>query len=316
MREAAKLFDHGLRAEKEGRFEDALKYYRAAAKLEPTMRAAFNNIGVLYAKHKRPDLAIKFFTRALELGEDAAVYFNLGSEAFRLGNSEMCEKYLKRALHFEKRLFRAHLLLAYLYGKEKKLEKADIYFANALKIDPSSRPAALGFGVSLSERGKFAEALQVLDRYLTHARNDPGIQNLRAGLLLKTGKSEESLAAYQQLASTPRYASFTEHIEAARTESDTQYKEMFEEMDESIRARTKKIRDRIERRKGRLAKLAEKKAAGEPVPDTVVTAGEIRDEAKDMLDLSFMHLFSGDADRALKLLMKAKDLSDRANDKS
>lgn len=316
MREAAKLFEQGLRAEKEGRFQDALKYYRAAAKLEPTMRAAFNNIGVLYARHKRPDLAIKFFTRVLELGEDAAVYFNLGSEAFRLGNLEMCEKYLKRALHFDRRLFRAHLLLAYLFGKQKKLEKADIYFANALKIDPTSRPAALGSAVSLSEREKFAEALQVLDKYLTHARSDAGIQNLRAGLLLKTGRSEESLAAYQELTSTPRYASFTQHIQAARSEADSEYKEMFEEMDQGIRETSKKIRDRIERRKARLAKLAEKKAAGEPVPDTVVTAGEIRSEAKDMLDLSFMHLFSGDADRALKLLMKAKDLSDRANDKT
>ena len=97
-----------------------------------------------------------------------------------------------------------------------------------------------------------------------------------------------------------------------RAEADAGYQEMFEEIDQSIRDRSAKIRDRIERRKAKLQDLAARKASGAPVPDTVVTTEEIRDEAKDILDLSFMHLFSGDSERALKLLLKAKDLSDRA----
>ncbi len=301
MSEARLLYEKGRQAEQSGRFTEALRYYKACARQDPAFREAFNNLGALYSRAKRPDLSIGFFRRALELGEDEKVCFNLGSELFRLERLPESEYYLVRALHHNRRLLRAHILLAYLYRKQKRLDRAEIYFANALKIEPGNRPAALGCAVLLADQDRTAEALAVVRAYLAMAPDDETLRCLEAGLLLRSEHYRESVQAYGELAKTsPAYRAFTDHLAAARAETEGEYEKVFAGIDDKIRARSERLRERIRRRKEWLASRTGEPPAGEP--------GQLQADLKDMVDLSFLHLFNGDTEKALAFLFQARKM--------
>jgi tetratricopeptide (TPR) repeat protein len=291
MNKSVEYYHLGLDFEKRGDVIHALKYYRASAKEDPSFRPAFNNLGVIYSRQGRADLAIGFFRQALELGEDAAIYFNLGSESFRLERFDHSEKYLKKALSFDRRMLKAHLLLAYLYGKKRDFASAEIYFKNALLLEPANRTAVLGMTVMLSEQERYDEALKTVDSFLALRPDDVSLRDLRAGLLLKTNRLKESLDEYSTLSRTSeKFTSFTEHLEAAKRESDAAYGAFFEDVDDKIRRRTERLRERLK---------TKREEGGQ-------TAGTPEQDIRDLMDLSFLHLFNGDSDRALKFLFEAR----------
>ncbi len=304
MTEAKKFYEQGLRAEQIGRFQDALKYYRAAARQDPTFRAAFNNLGALYARARRPDLAIGFFKRALQLGEDDVVLFNLGSESYRLEEFTESEAYLKKALKHNPRLLKAHLLLAYLNEKFNRPEKAEIYFQNALKIEPANRVAALGLAVSLASREEFEASLEIVNRFLERVPADAGLKNLRAGLLLKLNRFQDSLNDLTEVTKTSaRFTSFTDHLQEARRETGAEYDRVFEGLGEKISDRTRRLKARLEKRKELLAK---KKQAGAQAQGA--TDPELEKDLQEMVDLSFLHLFNGDPEKAMRYLVQARKI--------
>ncbi|MCR9141270.1 MAG: tetratricopeptide repeat protein [bacterium] len=315
---AKDLYMAALKAQQSGKFNQALKLYKAAAREDTEFREAFVNLGALYSRAKRPDLALGFFRRALELRADAAVYFNLGSECYKLERYPECEKYLKAALKLEVRLLRAHILLGYLYEKQKRFDKSAIYFQNALRIDPTTRAAVLGLAVSLSDQEKFEEALAVVEKYRGHAPGDAFVNDLRAGLLLKLNRYEESLDQYREVIRTDvKYKDFNEHLTKAREANAEEYEALFDGIDDKIQERTQRLRKKIEQRKARMA--AKKQAAQGGAPEGDAKAGEqpqdadadLKADLKDMVDLSFLHLFNGDTDKALRFLMQARKMKQK-----
>ena len=309
---AKQLYELGRQAEQAGRLQEALKYYKQSAREDPQFREAFNNLGALYARARRPDLSIGFFRRALELGEDEAVYFNLGSEYFRLEQLNDSQSYLKKALKLNPRLLKAHILLAYLYEKVNQVEKAGIYFQNALKLDPLNRVATLGYGVLLSENGEEAKALALAEKYLLTHPDDVGLKDLRAGLNLKLGKFKESARDFAELTKTSKkFTNFTEHLSSARKAGQEDFDKVFGGIDDKIKERTKRLRAKIEKRKESLAQSDQAKEA--PGPDSA--PDEQKQDLKDMVDLSFLHLFNGDSEKAMKFLMQARKMKEN-QDKS
>ena len=301
MSDARLLYEQGRRAEEQGRFTEALRFYKASVREDPGFREAFNNLGALYARAKRPDLSIGFFRRALELGEDERVCFNLGSELFRLERLPESEYYLVRALHHNRRLVRAHVLLAYLYRKQERLDRAAIYFSNAVKLEPGNRPAALGYAILLSDDQKFSEALEAVRGYLAASPADETFRKLEAGLLLQGQDYRQSTQAYAQLAKTSTgFKSFTDHLASARKENEAEFQRVFAGIDEKIRNRADRLRERIKKRKEWLAERD-----GAPPPEE---PGQLQSDLKDMVDLSFLHLFNGDTEKALAFLFQARKM--------
>lgn len=309
--DAKQYFNAAVQAERAGRLQEAVRLYKSAARQDAAFRPAFLNLGALYSRHGRPDLAMGFYQRALELGQDDAVYFNLGTESYRLERYEDSAAYLKRALKLNTRLLKGHILLAYVYDKLQQAERAAVYFQNALKLDPGNRMASLGYAVLLAQLDRFEEALAILDLCARRNAGDAGVNNLRAALLLKLNRHDESLAEYQRLArESADYKGFTDFLEKARSENAREYERALAGIDDRIRDRSKRLRARIEARKRRLGDL---RSAGVSAERLGIEGSEdIREEMKqdlrDFVDLSFLHLFKGDPDRALQYLLHARKL--------
>ena len=193
------------------------------------------------------------------------------------------------------------ILLAYVYEARSLSEKAEVYFRNALKLQPGSRIAVLGLLLNLSERKKYKEALAVCEAFLKQVPGDETVHGLRAGLLMETGDYQASTEELQRLSrEASGYRSFSEHIGKARESSEEESQAFFEGVRDRIQDRSRSLRSRIEERK-------RARAAGEKL-DTA----ELKDDARDMMDLSLMYLFSGESEKAMQFLVQARKLKDRS----
>ena len=301
MSEASKAFELGLRAEKAGRAQEAVGLYRQSLERDPAYRPSLINLGALLSRIGKLEQAVVLFEKALAIKPDSTIHFNLGSAFFKLKQTEKCKKQLIAALKLDGRLLRAHLLLAYTYSDERNFEKAWIYFKNALKIDRQNPMAILGYAVSLSEAEKYDDALQVIESYAGKEQLPEALKNLRAGLLLKLNRFKESLEVFDKLTvESPKYTSFTDHLADARKTHNANYDAMFSGIDDKIAERTRRLKQKLV-----------KPAAGATAPGSATTEAPVTgDDLKDLVDLSFLHLFKGDSKKAIRFLMQAKKMKE------
>jgi len=274
---------------------EAVKYYQETVKEDPSYRPAFQNLGALYSEMGQPDLALGFYKQALDLGQDAAIYFNMAGEFFRLEKFKEAESYLIKALKLERKMVRAHLLLAYLYGKTDRQSKAEIYFKNVLTLDKNNRMAHLGMCILKSETEKYEEALGIADRYLSLSPEDISFRDLKAGLLLKLNRIDDSLDLYTDLSKkSEKFTSFTSHLKQAKQEAGREYEKFFAQTKDKIQEKNTQLKQKIEMRKKESRKADE---------------SEHKEDMKDLVDLSLLHLFNGDSEKALKYLFHAKKVN-------
>ncbi|MBX3499174.1 MAG: tetratricopeptide repeat protein [Alphaproteobacteria bacterium] len=113
--------------------DGAMADYRRVLAVQPTNRVAWGNLGVVYRKAKRPDMAVACYTRALEGDEnDAGVQGNLGNA----------------------------------YKDLERFEESWAAHQRAIALDPMSTGLLHNYGVALSEGGMPLEARRVFDRVL------------------------------------------------------------------------------------------------------------------------------------------------------
>ncbi len=67
IQRAYSLFAEGVRLQNSGEHADAIRKYIAATELDPTLAAAFNNLGVAYSNLDSPEEAMAAFRQAGEI---------------------------------------------------------------------------------------------------------------------------------------------------------------------------------------------------------------------------------------------------------
>ena len=93
---AVLLYDFGMRAEREGRFEDAIGYLLEATREDPKFASAWGALGIALHRGGQVERAIDAYGQALLLNpDDHATRFNLGFSHTVLGNRELAENQLK-----------------------------------------------------------------------------------------------------------------------------------------------------------------------------------------------------------------------------
>ena len=92
-----------------GHYDEAKHSFEKAAKLERTNANAINNIGSMYYQSKSYPRAIKYYRRALLLSPDTASFHaNLGSAYMAHKNLEQADAEYLRALQLDPDVFEAH----------------------------------------------------------------------------------------------------------------------------------------------------------------------------------------------------------------
>ena len=92
-----------------GHFDDAKRSFEKAAKIEKTNANAINNIGSMYYQNKRYSRAIKYYKRAIQLIPDmASFHANLGSAYLGHKRMEDADAEYLRALQLDPDVFETH----------------------------------------------------------------------------------------------------------------------------------------------------------------------------------------------------------------
>ena len=158
-KKAVDAYEAGLKAEREGKSEDALKYYKQALNIAPELYPARNNLGTLYLSRGDTQAASNEFQKVISGNQsDASGYFNMtnlllltqryaeaetmvqeglrrqpdsafgkfveGSLLARTARLPEAERSLRQAIQLDPLMSKVHLELVNLYLHEKNIEAA------------------------------------------------------------------------------------------------------------------------------------------------------------------------------------------------
>lgn len=151
---------------KQGRTKDAENSYRRVIELDPYFVQAYNNFGNMLADTGRPDEAVPFLRKAIELddGHSADAYSNLGLAYVDLQQFPEAEQAFLKSAKANIFFADAHLNLGTLYFQQAKYAEAARAFEQTLAIDPGILKARSNLGIALLALGRIEEGVDYLEQ--------------------------------------------------------------------------------------------------------------------------------------------------------
>jgi tetratricopeptide (TPR) repeat protein len=147
-----------------GKYDEALNLINQIIGKEPQNVFAHNNLGMIYAMMKNPELAITAYETALKLKPDFAMpENNLGHLYKEMGKYDLAETHLKNAVRLFPGMETAHGGLGEVYQLQLRYDDAIEHFKKATQL----RPEQVSFHQRLAEcyqaKQMTAEAQKELD---------------------------------------------------------------------------------------------------------------------------------------------------------
>lgn len=133
-------FEYGLRYDVEGKWELAVKAYRKALQLNPTLADCWNNLATIYYRIGKKKKAIRFYLNALKINPSYKLaYYNLGNIFEEIRKFRLAVKMYLKAIELDPQYYDAHYNLALVYDKVHSYPEACHHWEIYLKFDSSSR---------------------------------------------------------------------------------------------------------------------------------------------------------------------------------
>jgi protein O-GlcNAc transferase len=187
-----KLLGNSLQSQ--GKLDAAIRSYNKALQIDPTFVEVMVNLGSVFYKKGEVETAINLYQNAIKLQPDlGAIYWNLGKILQEKGELEPAFTYLQKAVQLQPNLpgINSHLIQAYAYQKEGKLDDAISHYQHAIALSPDDVTAYLCLGSVYLQQGEFENAIGhfqtaiQVQPYHAEAHNSLGLA------LLQKGKTED-----------------------------------------------------------------------------------------------------------------------------
>ena len=180
-------------------WQSPLRLYQDAFQQAPDLPRVAGELANEYAREGRDDQAVKYYMLSdqLRTGEPATV-FNLGAIYMDLGKLDLAEKYLQQAVSLDPNDAEARVNLGTVYRNLGKNELARFEFETAIKLDPKSALAHNNLGDLDYALGDFAGAALEFQKALAL---DPQMENsyYNLGLIYeKYGLYPDALKNFQK----------------------------------------------------------------------------------------------------------------------
>lgn len=171
---AVKEFEKGMKADQDGKKEEAIRHYRKAIEIAPDFYEAHNNLGSDYVSQSNFDAARKEFELAIQQNQsDAASYFNLANVCMLMNNVPDASKYLGEGLRREPDSALGQFLLGSLNFKTGKLPEAERALRQAIKSDAVMVQPRLQLVNLLLQQGRKDEAIGQLNEFVKAFPDNP-----------------------------------------------------------------------------------------------------------------------------------------------
>jgi anaphase-promoting complex subunit 3 len=156
-------------------------------------------VGNCFSLQREPDVAIKFFQRALQIDPSFAYAHTLcGHELVNNEDLDKAVTSFRQAVLFNDRHYNAWYGLGSLYYRQERFELAEYHFRRALAINPASSVLHCYLAMSLFAQGsvlKTDDALSVLKAACKVDPRNPQLWFQRAHILVSEGDLQGAVDA-------------------------------------------------------------------------------------------------------------------------
>jgi tetratricopeptide (TPR) repeat protein len=265
-------FNRALEYERSGHIDMAMQEYSTILSDNMAHRDSLVNLGALYSRIEKPAEAMDCFEKALELGEDYLIHFNIGSLHYKSGHYKKAVLALDRSRKFNRGGLLPVLVMGLSFSRLKNYRAADICFTSVLNRWPDNRVALTALAIVSFEKKEYERALHLLDRIIASGTDNSTIRKFRSNVLYHLGRLEESARELKSVKSTRD--EFRRFDDYARSLSAEVYTDKYGSIE---------------------SKIASLEAHASDAADRDV-----------YIALSFCHLLKGDSDKAVDCLYMAR----------
>ena len=178
-------------------YDEALRHYQNALRLEPGNPVYYEQTGRLWRDWRSPHLGVDLVKKALELDPDFVQAWNtLGTIYDRQGDSEQAQDAYLHALSLNSNLDYVHNNLCFSYLQSGKAEQAIRHGERATQLNPTMLVAHNNLGLAYGMLGELDRSLEEfkLSGDEAAARNNLGL------MLLQRGQITESMEQFKMAA--------------------------------------------------------------------------------------------------------------------
>jgi tetratricopeptide (TPR) repeat protein/glycosyltransferase involved in cell wall biosynthesis len=204
---AKKQFDRGNQLKLQGRFAEAIAYFKNALVLQPDSIAAATNLAVTL--HQTGDLAeaATYYQRAIEIDPNCAQgQNNLGILLQDRGNIAEAVSCFQRAIALNPVYVKALNNLGATLQQQGELQSAIVYFQQALSVNANYAPALVNLGAAMQAKCQLSEAKRLYQRAIEAEPNNPKGHYQLGTLCLAAGKIEQAISSLERAISLdPNY---------------------------------------------------------------------------------------------------------------
>ena len=191
-------YNAGLALRALGRREAAIQAFRSAVRLQPDFAEALQSLGGLLHATGRYEAAIECFRRLVRLRpDDPVAQTSLGASCQLLGDLTTARDCYEKAVELSPEYPEAHSNLGTVYQAQREMDLAEASFRRALHIDPDHPDALGGLAASLDRRGRYADALALIEPRFADGPVELGITG--AQVLSHLGRTEDAVSLLQTL---------------------------------------------------------------------------------------------------------------------
>lgn len=192
--------NRGIALKSLGRAADAMACYRAALDLKPGFAEAHNNLGNVLLELGRTEEALASFERAAALKPGyAEAHLNAGNTLLEQDRPEDALERFQRAVALNPRNADVHHAIALALIRMDRGSDAFDALGKALDINARHVGALISRGSLHDARADHAAALTDFDRALSAAPSSIEALLLKAGLLQRLERLDESIALYDRV---------------------------------------------------------------------------------------------------------------------
>jgi len=191
-------YNAGLALRALGKREAAIQVLSAAVRLKPDFADALQALGGLLHATGRYEAAIECFRELVRLRPDDPVsQTSLGASCQLLGDLSTARDCYEKAVELAPGYPEAHSNLGTVYQAQREMDLAEECFRRALDIDPDNPDALGGLAAGLDRRGRYADALALIEPRLADGPVELGITG--AQVLSHLGRAEDAVTLLQAL---------------------------------------------------------------------------------------------------------------------
>jgi tetratricopeptide (TPR) repeat protein len=193
-------YNKGLAIYYQGKYADAIKCYDEAIRLNPNYADAWNNKGGALYNQDKYDEAIKCYDEAIRLNPNCAdAWNNKGLALYYQGKYADAIKCYDEAIRLNPNYADAWYNKGSALYNQGKYDEAIKAYDGAIRFDPKYAFAWNNKGAALNEQGKYNEAIKALDEAIRLNPNYAMAWNNKGVALERQGKYDEAINAYDEV---------------------------------------------------------------------------------------------------------------------